>query len=336
MRTAFKLVPQVVARMIVLASVSAFTFSGYALSVSAEPLSTREANRIFKKAKSMAQDLTAANATEMMKMAIFLDGNNYTHECREICQLVCNSRFATAECWARLAGTYLSGLGDEGKSKPAKQCLEKAISMNPKSAYVNAVVTQMAMEEGRYEDAIVAADKAIACSHPLGHIYQLKASALANLGRDKEALGVIEKAPKDVVSKDPAYWRIRGNIQENLKKYSDAAESYRKALVLGDTDVINFRLVKCLEFQNKLPEAIGEISKVIRKNPKDGDAYRVRASLKVKNKDLAGAIKDYDSCLLLEPTVKSYKDRAKLHALMGHKEQAQKDLNDAKSLEERL
>lgn len=323
-------------RVVRLAMAALLIAPGTSIPALAQPISPREANKIVMQAKEMASNMTGEKANKMISMASYLNSKNYTYECREVCQMVCNSRFANGDHYALLASTYLSGLGDENKARPARQYLDKALHMSPKSGYVHSVVTLMAMEEGRFEDAIVAADKAMAGTHPVGHIYQLKASALANLGRDKEAVAVIEKAPMDVVSKDPAYWRIRGNILENLKRYSDAAECYRKALVLGETDVINFRLVKCLELQNKFAEAISEITKVIAKNPKDGDAYRVRATLKVKNKDLAGAVKDYDSCLALEPTVKSYKDRANLHAQMGHKDQAQKDLNEAKKLEDRI
>lgn len=309
---------------------------GTSMPAFAQTISPREANKVVMQAKEMAGNMTEEKAGKMMGMASFLNSKNYTYECREVCLLICRSRYANGDHYALLANTYLSGLGDENKARPAKQYLDKAQQLSPKSGYVHSVVTLMAMEEGRYQDAIAAADKAISCRQPVGHIYQLKASALANLGRDQEAVAVIEKAPMNVVCKDPAYWRIRGNILENLKRYNDAAECYRKALVLGETDVINFRLVKCLELQNKFAEAITEISKVIAKNPRDGDAYRVRAALKEKNNDLAGAIRDYDSCLALEPTVKSYKDRAKVHALMGHKDQAQKDLSEAKKLDDRI
>jgi tetratricopeptide (TPR) repeat protein len=87
-----------------------------------------------------------------------------------------------------------------------------------------------------------------------------------------------------------------------------------------------------LEVLNKLPEALIEINKVIARNPRDGEAYRARAQLKVKNKDLAGAIRDYDTTIELEPTAKTLRDRANLHLQMGHKDLYKRDLEAAKKI----
>lgn len=284
----------------------------------------------------MANSMTAENAKYLMDMAFQMKAKKQIFECREVCQIVCRSKFASAESYALLANTFLGGLGDEGKGRPVQQYLDKALKLNPKSAYANTVVALVAMEEGRFEDAIKLSDKAMQCPNPLGHSFQLKASALANLGRDREALEVLDKTPPALQVHEPAYYRIRGNVLENLKRYNEAADAYRKALSMGERDLIKFRLVHSLELAGNLPEAIKEIDKVIAHNPKDGEAYRTRAMLKIKSKDLAGAVKDYDQCLIMEPTAKTYRQRAELHKRLGHNDLAAKDLAEAQKIEDRI
>lgn len=297
---------------------------------------TYNAGMMLNKARGLANNLNQAKADELMQIAFVMKGKRSIFECREVCQILCRSKFASAESYALLANTYLGGLGDENKARPVAQYLDKALKLNPRSSYANTVMALVAMEEGRFEDASKWADKAIACPDPIAHAFQLKASALANLGRDKEAIAVLDKTPLSKQEHEPAYYRIRGNILENLKRYKEAAEAYRRALTMGERDLIKFRLVHSLELSGDIPGAIKEIDKVIAHNPKDGEAYRTRAMLKVKNKDLTGAVKDYDQCLAMEPTAKTYRQRAELHKQLGHKELAAKDLAEAQKIEDRI
>lgn len=295
----------------------------------------REIARMLRYAQSVSGNLDAAKAKELMTMALYADGNTRIHECREICRILGRSKYASAESWALYARTYMSGLGDDSNTRTAQQYLDKAFKLNPRSSFAYHVQALMQMEEGDFEKALQSADKSLACPNPMVRSYTLKASALANLGRDAEALKALDKAPPQAVARDASYCRVRGNVLENLKRYDEAVACYRKGLSIGDTDVISFRLVKCLELQNKIAEAIKEIDAVIARNPKDGDAYRARANLKVKIKDIAGAIKDYDNCLAQEPTAKSFRERAKLHKMLGHKDLAAKDEAEAKVIEDR-
>ncbi len=310
--------------------------SAWAVPTAVEKDKTYNAGMMLNKARGLSNNLDQTKADELMQIAFVMKGKRSIFECREVCQILCRSKFSSAESYALLANTYLGGLGDENKARPVAQYLDKALKLNPHSSYANTVMALFAMEEGRFEDASKWSDKAIACPNPIAHAFQLKASALANLGRDKEAIAVLDKTPLSKQEHEPAYYRIRGNILENLKRYKEAAEAYRKALSMGERDLIKFRLVHSLELSGDIPEAIKEIDKVIAHNPKDGEAYRTRAMLKVKNKDLNGAIKDYDQCLAMEPTARTYRQRAELHKQLGHKDLAAKDLAEAQKIEDRI
>jgi hypothetical protein len=71
--------------------------------------------------------------------------------------------------------------------------------------------------------------------------------------------------------------------------------------------------------------ALAELDKILRHNPKDGEAYRHRAKIKRHMKDFNGALKDVNSSLELEPTTKGFRERAVIHELMGRKDLARKD-----------
>lgn len=310
--------------------------SAWAVPAGVERDKNYNAGVLLNKARGLANNLDQTRADDLLQIAFVMKGKRSIFECREVCQILCRSKFASAESYALLANTYLGGLGDENKARPIAQYLQKALNLNPRSSYANTVMALVAMEEGRFEDAIKWSDKAIACPNPVAHAFQLKASALANLGRDKDAIAVLDKTPLSRQEHEPAYYRIRGNILENLKRYNEAAESYRKALSMGERDLIKFRLVHTLELGGNIPEAIREIDKVIAHNPKDGEAYRTRAMLKMKNKDLNGAVKDYDQCLIMEPTARTFRQRAELHMQLGHKDLAAKDLAEAQKIEDRI
>lgn len=299
----------------------------------AQKYTKQTASNAIIQARLTARSLNPQSAYQLYVIASELSRENFIFEAREICQLLCKSKFADAETYVLLASTYLSVIGDEEKGKPANRYLDKALSLDPKCSAAYYCKARLANQEGRYADALNYADKALSCPNCDLMVLETKASTLESLNRPLEALQSIDAAIKRN-PKEPSFYRIKGGILEGQKRYSEAAANYRTSLNLYNIDWAIFRLVHCLECQQKYGEAITELSKLIDKNPKDGEAFRYRALLKIKINDTAGAIRDYDSCISLEPTAKTYKERAKLHLGMGHKDLYKRDLAEAKKLEE--
>jgi len=283
-------------------------------------------------ARLTARSLNPQNAAQLHLIAAELNRDNYIFESREICQLLCKSKFATAKNYVLLATTYVTVMGDEDSAKPVEKYLAKALAMDPNCSEAYYLKAKLANQEAHFADALKFADKALERSRGNPNLLELKAEALENLGRPQEALQSIEAALK-VQTTEPSLYRIKGGILENMKRYSEAAANYRTSLKLYNIDWAVFRLAHCLECQQKYSEAIAELSKLIDKNPRDGEAYRTRALLKIKVKDIAGAIKDYDSCIALEPTAKTFKERAQLHLQSGHKDLYKRDLAEAQKLD---
>ncbi len=283
-------------------------------------------------ARLTARRLNPQNAAELHLIAAELNRDNYIFEAREICQLLCKSKFATAENYVVLASTYLSVIGDEEKEKPVNRYLDKALSIDPKCSGAYYIKAKLAIQEARSAEALKLVDKALACPNANSDLLVLKAEVLENLNRPQEALQWLDAAIKQKPT-EPSFYRIKGGILENQKRYNEAAANYRASLKLYTIDWAVFRLVRCLEYLQKYDEAINELSKLIATNPRDGEAFRTRAMLKIKVKDIAGAIKDYDSCIALEPTAKTFKERAQLHLQAGHKDLYKRDLAEAQKLD---
>ncbi|MBK7750932.1 MAG: hypothetical protein IPI39_27225 [Candidatus Obscuribacter sp.] len=152
-------------------------------------------------------------------------------------------------------------------------------------------------------------DKASACPNANSDLLVLKAEVLENLNRPRKHCN----ADAEIKQKNPtnrAFIASKGWHLGKPERYNEAAQTIAPGLKLYTIDWAVFRLVRCLEYLQKYDEAINELSKLIATNPRDGEAFRTRAMLKIKVKDIAGAIKDYDSCIAPEPTAKTFKERA--------------------------
>jgi tetratricopeptide (TPR) repeat protein len=303
------------------------------LPVHGQDYTAQTASNEVVKARVASAKINAKIANQMRKVASELQHQDFIHESRDICQMLIQSKFVQAADYVILAQTYKTVLVDEDKANRAMQYLKKAEALDPEFGETYTLMARIANEDGRYKEALALSNKALNCKSPDYRALEYKATALANLNRNEEALQTIELAIKHY-SWVPELHRIKGSVLENLGRYSQAVDAYRKAWQLHHTDWNVFRIAHCLEMQNKFGEAIEELSQQIKRNPKDGEAFRSRALLKIKAKDLPGAIKDFDTCITLEPTAKTYRDRAKLHQQLGHKDLYKRDLAEAAKMDE--
>ncbi|MDP3509104.1 MAG: hypothetical protein Q8T09_14105 [Candidatus Melainabacteria bacterium] len=293
--------------------------------------SRKAAAASIEKARALGNKMNFQQFTELLEVADKLSDDNFKFEARALNQILCQTKHANALSYCRLASTYTDLLGDEDPTKPAEKYLKMALKLDPKFSQAYCQLAEIANKEGRFSEALKYCEQAIACPNIDSSVYQCKATALANLNRLPEALTTINTSLVYIPDK-PELHRTKGSILEGLHRYREALASFRTASALQTNEWTSYQIVHMLEVLNKLPEALIEINKVIAHNPRDGEAYRARAQLKVKNKDLAGAIKDYDTTIELEPTAKTIRDRANLHLQMGHKDLYKRDVEAAKKI----
>ena len=288
------------------------------------------------RARGLRERMTAKDADELGRAADRMYDQGMAHEAREVLTIVCNTRYVNSDALCSLADYCIDQMGESDPFHPAEKYLKQAIKIDPKCSRAWTILADTSFKSGDISKAIRYSDKSISVSLPKAPYrlaYMVRAAVLAQEERYDEALACAMKAEKPAGYR-AELWRIKGSILENLNRFDEAAKAYRKAASMTNQnrDWMTFQIVRCLEKQNLNKEAIGELSDLLKINPADAEAYRVRSSIKVKINDLSGAISDLSKVLELEPTTKSYHERAKLYQRIGKKDLAKKDEQAAAKL----
>lgn len=283
------------------------------------------------KAKVLGNKMTPQQANDFFDEADELIDRGLEGEARELLLAVCATKLVTARHFRLLSRTYKSEMGDTEKGRPANFYLDKALALDPNYSEAWMEKAKLSLIDGDVDNGLKLIDRALTCKPPDSGCAHVKANLLATKKRFKEALPWIEQSARF----DPdsaSVFRDKGTILENLNRYDEAIAAYKKAYQIKRQDWTIFQIVRCLETQKKYAQGIEVLSLLIKDNPSDGEAFRTRARLKVKNKDLAGALRDISQTIELEPTATSYLERAKIYKLLGDQAHADADLKKAKNI----
>ena len=308
----------------------------FAAPVASVPYTPYQVQDFLGRARELRGNMTAKDAKDLYNAANRLYKQGKAPEAREILTIICNTRYVNCNTLCSLADNCIDQLGETDASRPAEKYLNQAVKLDPQCSRAWTTLADLSFKNSDISKALKYSDKSITVSLPKAphHLaYMVRATILAQAKRYDEALDCVNKAEKPAGYRAELY-RIKGGILENLKRYDEAAASYRRAVskTNQNKDWMTFQIVRCLEKQNLNKEAIGELGELIKTNPSDAEAYRVRSSIKVRVNDLNGAISDLSKVIELEPTTKSYFERAKLYERTGRKDLAKKDIQAAEKL----
>lgn len=281
--------------------------------------------------RARTHNLSEADSRTLTGIALELIRNQHHLEARRLLEYVCTSRFARAKDYVYLGRSYVDELGDTSSSNQPARLLKKALQMDPNCSEAYVTLSTLSLLDGDSAKALEYANRAIACPQRDNTSFVLRAKVLAATKRYKEALESVADSERTGYTHAEVY-RIKGSLLENLGRYDEAVVAYRKGHALQKKDWTIFQIVRCLEMQKKFADAIKELDGLIAVNPSDGEAFRIRAQLKIKCKNLKGALDDMNRTISLEPSVQGYKERAKLFEMMGKPELARKDIDAAKDL----
>lgn len=317
-------------------SLSVYAFLTFATSITTAPqaipsspqkLEVANAANVIKTARSRVRKLTRDDVAKLRKLYYELSDAEKNKEEQQLLQVICMTKFATAEDFCDLGDTYSDVMGESGPAKLAQKSYEQALKIDPDYSKAYSSLSELALIEDHKEQALNYATRALACKKRAAHAFQMHANVLATMRRYDEALLTLNQAEKEVEMSAEMY-RVKGSVLENLDRFADAVVAYRKSLSLGYSDWAAFQIVRCLEGENKYADALAELNKIVKRNPRDGEAYRFRAKIKLKLKNFKEALKDADTAVELEPTTKSLRQRALIHELMGRKDLARKDMRE--------
>lgn len=291
-----------------------------------DKMTPKKAKATLEHARKLGREMSQKDVDELFEVSRRMDYFDYRREAQEILKLICNSKYARAEHFCVLADSYTTSIGDIDANKVIQQHLSRAIKLEPKNSHAWNSLADMSIKDGDAKKALQYSDNAVDTGGkaPYEFCHLTRAIILANLKRNKEALDCIVLAEKELPDTTEIF-RVKGSTLESLGRYDEAVTAYRRAYQLKNQDWAIYQIIRCLDKAGKYKEAIAEVDKLIRITPQDADAYRTRSALKVKTKDINGAIMDLSKAIVQEPTTKSYQERARLYKQIGKNDLAAKD-----------
>ncbi len=184
--------------------------------------------------------------------------------------------------WLILAQLYqhLAGAGVQGASEGARDAFMKAIEANPKNPTPFVNLAQLAVAEGRSEEATDFLDQALALKPDLASALHLRSQIHARAGdmdRAKaDAEAVVKSAPDD-----PLAWYNLGAVRYAASSYEEAIEALARAIELQD-DYANALFVQALSFEKigKRADALRALERIAALNPDDASVKGLVATFK--------------------------------------------------------
>jgi tetratricopeptide (TPR) repeat protein/S1-C subfamily serine protease len=194
-------------------------------------------------------------------------------------------------------GKALHNQYNERKYQEAVNALEASLQKQPN--YTPALSYLRLMYEERGNDkALVFINKAIQFAPKNANFYHDKGILLSKLKRYQEALLAINKAI--ALSPRAIYYYKRGNIYTTLKDYPKAIADYTKAITINpEIELGYYKRGNIYTTLKDYPKAIADYTKVITIYPELEFAYHDRARIYTTLKDYPKAIADYTKVIAL-------------------------------------
>ncbi len=271
--------------------------------------------------------------TVRVSRAIDLICTGHVMEGRRMLIPFCHRPETTAPMYFYLARSYIEDPEMDSKmNNEIVQDLNMAIKLEPDNGEYYRYMAKYHNIQGQWDEALKYAEKALKAKKVDLAAYRERSGTYASLGRYNEALANMDIFMSKVPPGEGAYFNKAVMLQE-LKRYDEAAKFYRLSISLRNQDRTIIQLSRCLDLAGKYQEAIDELSKVIKTTPQDDESLVMRARLYRKNKNPQLALNDFTKALEIEPSAKTYTERAAVYAQLGQKSAEAKDLAKAKEMQ---
>ena len=154
---------------------------------------------------------------------------------------------------------------------------------------------------GRYTEAIVSFDKAIAINPNDADVWNNHGNALYCLGRYTEAVASFEKAIA-INPNNAMMWNNRGNALYYLERYDEAVTSCDKALTINSNySNALFSRGSSLSKLGRNDEAIASYDKALTINPNDADVWNNHGNALYSLGRYTEAVASYDKAIAINP-----------------------------------
>ena len=139
-----------------------------------------------------------------------------------------------------------------GNLDKAMQDMRFAYDLAPNAFTTLMYIGDICVKAGQVPQALDYYDRAIAANPAFDNVHAHKADALAEQGREEDALKAIDKAIELTVFKPERFWVQKGALLERFKRPADARAAYKKARTL------NPKLLSAWRKELELAQAAGD------------------------------------------------------------------------------
>jgi tetratricopeptide (TPR) repeat protein len=145
----------------------------------------------------------------------------------------------------------------------------------------------------RADEALAAADQAVARAPDSPQVHAVQALALALAGRFDEAFHALDKA-KRLDPDSPRVWADRAYVLKRAGRYTDALEAFQQSVVHNPAGIDN-RINLALLYQDlgQLDQAVSQIDEAIKVDPNNARAHFARAELLLLQGDYRNGWAEY-------------------------------------------
>jgi tetratricopeptide (TPR) repeat protein len=182
---------------------------------------------------------------------------------------------------------------------------------------------------GRFKDAVVALDRAIALKPNFYQAFFVKGMALSAQDQFSEAIAAFDAATR----LEPRFyeaWRMKAQMLEAMKQYPQALAAINQAIQIQPSDSLLYSLKGDLLYQSNqyAPATVAYTQALTLKS--SYYAYMQRGRSQFSAGDYQAAFQDYGKALALQPNdYFSYIGRGTMNAALGKSPAALEDLNQA-------
>jgi tetratricopeptide (TPR) repeat protein len=188
-----------------------------------------------------------------------------------------------------------------GQPQKAVEHGERAVALNPQGADAHNNLGIAYFDLGDYERAIVCYDRASAARPRFAEAASNRGNALRQLRRHAEAEAEYRRALTFNVSYAEAYNNL-GSVLRDLERPEEAEQAYKRALTLKPNYLEAYNnLILALKDQEKYDEALAAVQHAMKLSPQNADALAYLGAIYVDQKKLDLAFDALRKSLALQP-----------------------------------
>lgn len=215
------------------------------------------------------------------------------------------------------------GFHRAGSLQEASDCYAEILRLDPANAEACFYMASVSLQQGRFDDAIKSAQRAIALDPGFARAHGLLGRIFLRLGHAPEALASLDRAIS--IAPDLAeLYGARGDLLLELNRAADAVADYERAVALQPNSIADWlNYGAALASLSRHEEAIGCYDRLLALKPDHAEGYFNRAISLAKLGRDEDALRSCDKALEIRPDyLDALNNRGNILSALGRLEEA--------------